>query len=68
MKFQFGEKADAICLCLDDSKVIGSKESNPGIVPDFNNHNQVVGIESLDVQDRVLRANLLDRLLVEGGR
>ena len=33
---------------------------------DCNNHNQVVGNESLDVRDQVQRANLLDRLLVEG--
>ena len=68
MKLLYDEKPDAIYLRLDDSKIIESEESNPGIVLDCNNHNQVVGNESLDVRDRGQRANPLDRLLVEGGQ
>lgn len=66
IRFPFDEKADAIYLCLDDSKVIESEDINPGIVLDFSNHNPFLGIEIFDVRDRVVRADLLRRLRVEG--
>jgi uncharacterized protein YuzE len=58
MKLHFDEQADAIYLRLDDSKIIESEEISPGIVLDYNEHNQVVGIEILKVKDRVPLANL----------
>jgi uncharacterized protein YuzE len=58
MKLHFDEKADAVYLRLDDSKIIESEEVSPGIVLDFNEHNQVVGIEILNVKDRVPLTNL----------
>ena len=58
MKMHFDEKADAIYLRLDDSKIVESEEVQPGIVLDYNEHNQVVGIEILRVKDRVPLANL----------
>ena len=39
------EKADALYLRIDDSPVIESEEVSPGIILDFNESNQVVGIE-----------------------
>jgi uncharacterized protein YuzE len=58
MKLHFDEKADAVYLRLDDSKIIDSEEVSPGIVLDFDERNQVVGIEILKVKDRVPLANL----------
>ena len=58
MKLHFDEKADAIYLRLDDPKIIESEEVSPGVVLDFNEHNQVVGIEILNVKNRVPLANL----------
>nr|MBI3612651.1 DUF2283 domain-containing protein [Nitrospirota bacterium] len=58
MKVHFDEKADALYLRLDDSKIIDSEEVQPGIVLDFNESKQVVGIEILRVKDRVPLANL----------
>jgi uncharacterized protein YuzE len=58
MKLHFDEKADAIYLRLDDSKIIESEEISRGIVLDFNEHHQVVGVEILNVKDRVPLANL----------
>lgn len=58
MKVHFDEKADAIYLRLDDSKIVESEEVQPGIVLDYNEHDQVVGIEILRVKDRVPLANL----------
>lgn len=58
MKLHFDEKADAVYLRLDDSKTVESEEVRPGIVLDFDEHNQVVGIEILRVKERVPLANL----------
>jgi uncharacterized protein YuzE len=66
MKFYFNEKDDAIYLRLHDSKMIDSEEASPNIVLDFDEHHQVVGIEILNVRNRALRADLLDRLPMEG--
>ena len=58
MRVHFDEKADALYLRLDDSKVIDSEEVRPGVVLDFNDQNQVVGIEIRKVKERVPLANL----------
>jgi uncharacterized protein YuzE len=58
MKVRFDEKADALYLRLDESKIVESEEVQPGIVLDFNEQNQVVGIEILRVKERVPLAHL----------
>ncbi len=58
MKVHFDEEADAVYLRLDDSEIIESEEVQPGIVLDFNQNEQVVGIEILRVRERVPLANL----------
>ncbi|MDP2890431.1 MAG: DUF2283 domain-containing protein, partial [Bacteroidota bacterium] len=44
MKLKIDEKADALYLRLDDSKVVDSEEVSPGVVLDFNEQNQVIGV------------------------
>mgnify|MGYP003525845431 CR=1 FL=1 len=65
MKIHFDEKADALYLRLDDAPVIESQEVSAGIVLDFDDRRQVVGIEVLDVRKRFPNADpnmiLLDR-------
>ena len=58
MKMRYDEKADALYLRLDDSKIIESEEVQPGILLDFNVDKQVVGIEVLDLRRRVPNADL----------
>jgi uncharacterized protein YuzE len=58
MKLRFDEKADALYLRLDESRIVESAEIQSGIVLDFNEHNQVVGIEILRVKKRVPLAHL----------
>ena len=58
MKIHYDEKADAVYVRLDDSKIIESQEVEKGIILDFNENNQVVGIEILQVKQRVPLANL----------
>jgi uncharacterized protein YuzE len=58
MKVHFDEKIDALYFRLDDSKIVDSEEVKPGIVLDYNDKNQVVGVEILNVKKRVPEASL----------
>ena len=57
MKLKVDEKADALYLRLDDSKIVESEEVSPGVVLDFNADNQVVGVEILNLSKRVPKLN-----------
>jgi len=52
MRLHMDKEADALYLRLDDSKIIESEEVSPGVVLDFNERNQVVGIEMLNLSQR----------------
>lgn len=58
MKIKFDEQSDSIYIRFDESKIIESEEVRPGILFDFNNQSQVVGIEVLRVQERIPITNL----------
>lgn len=58
MKVHFDRESDALYFRLDDSKIVESEEVKPGILLDFNEQNQVVGIEILDVAKRVPESSL----------
>lgn len=58
MKVHFDEKSDALYFRLDDSKIIESEEVKPGVILDFNAKKQVVGVEILNVKERVPEASL----------
>lgn len=47
MRLHVDKEADALYLRLDDSKIIESEEVSAEVVLDFNDSNQVVGIEIL---------------------
>ena len=52
MRLHVDKEADALYLRLDDSKIIESEEVSPGVGLDFNERNQVVGIEMLNLSQR----------------
>lgn len=58
MKLKVDESADALYLRLDESKIAESEEVSPGIILDFNEKNQVVGIEILRISKRVPKLDL----------
>lgn len=60
MNLHVDEKADALYLRLDDSKIVDSEEVSPGVVLDFNEQKQVVGIEILRLSQRTPKINLRD--------
>ena len=58
MKLHVDKEADALHLRLDDSKIIESKEVAPGIVLDYNELDEVVGVEMLYLSRRSSELNL----------
>ena len=60
MRVHFDEKADAVYVRLDDSRIVESKEVQPGVILDFDSHQQVIGVEILGVKRRVPREDLTE--------
>jgi uncharacterized protein YuzE len=58
MKLKVDEKADALYLRLDDSRIVESEEVSPGVILDYNEQNQVVGVEILGLSRRAPTLNL----------
>jgi len=58
MKLHFDEIADALYLRFDDSEIINSEQVAPGIILDFNNVNQVIGLEFLNIGQRISKQQL----------
>ena len=58
VRIRYDATVDALYLELDDSAVAESEELKPGIVVDFNEKNEVVGIEVLDLKRRLSRDDL----------
>lgn len=52
MRLQIDREADALYLRLEESKITDSEEVAPGVVLDYNQHNEVVGIEMLPLSRR----------------
>lgn len=58
MKLKVDQKADALYLRLNDARIVESQETSPGVVLDFDENNQVVGVEILNLSKRVSNVNL----------
>ncbi len=57
MRLHVDKNADALYLRLDDSKIVDSDEVAPGIVLDYNERDEVVGIEMLHLSKRAPNLN-----------
>ena len=60
MKLQIDEEADALHLQLVDVPVVESEEVAPGVIVDYDDADQVVGIEVLHLSKRPHPVNLMD--------
>ena len=58
MKLSVNKEADALYLRLDDSPIVESEEVSPGVMLDYNESNQVVGVEMLNLSTRSSSLNL----------
>lgn len=60
MKIHFDQETDALYLRLDDTPIVNSEEVRPGVILDFDQNDQVIGMEILKVGERIPMANLCD--------
>ena len=58
MRLSVDKEADALYLRLDDSSIVESEEVSPGIVLDYNESNEVVGVEMRQLSRRSPDLNL----------
>ena len=58
MKIKMDKTSDALYFRLDDSKIMESEEVRPGVILDFDEHENVVGIEFLNVSARATQEEL----------
>ncbi len=47
MRLYFDKEADALYLRLDESTIVESEEVAPGVVLDYNESDELVGVEFL---------------------
>ncbi len=52
VKLHINQEADALYLRLDDSPIVESEEVAPTIVLDYNEANQIAGVEMLHLSKR----------------
>ena len=58
MKLRTDKEADALYLRLDDSRIVETEEVAPGVMLDFNEAGEVVGVEMLYLSKRSKKLNL----------
>lgn len=58
LKLHVDKQADGFYLRLYDSRIVESQEVSPGVVLDFNEQNQAMGIEMLNISARSAGLNL----------
>jgi len=62
MRLHVDKEADAFYLRLDDSEIVETEEVSPGIMLDYNERHQVVGIEMLNLSSRSPNLDLRELL------
>ncbi|MYC30541.1 MAG: DUF2283 domain-containing protein [Chloroflexi bacterium] len=60
MKLRVDREADALYLHLDNSRIVETEEVSPGVMLDFNENKEVVGVEMLYLSKRFPGTDLGD--------
>ena len=58
MRVRTDKAADALYIRLQESAIVESEEVSPGVILDFDEDGRVVGIEILNVRQRLPGADL----------
>ena len=53
MRLKVDKESDALYFRLDEAPVVESEEVEPGVILDFNAEGKVVGVEILNLSQRV---------------
>jgi uncharacterized protein YuzE len=52
MRIKVDKENDALYFRLDETKIVESEEVRPGVILDYNEKDQVVGVEFLGISNR----------------
>jgi len=63
MKVTIDPEADALYMRLSDTRIHDSEEVKPGVILDYDEKNNLIGIEILRVSERVSPASLKSVLI-----
>jgi uncharacterized protein YuzE len=58
MRIEVDKKSDALYFRLHEQKIVESEEVQPGVILDYDETNQVVGVEFLSVSKRATSQEL----------
>ncbi len=58
MKVTIDKEADAVYMRLSDATIKDSEEIKPGVILDYDDENNLIGIEILNISRRVPSATL----------
>jgi len=58
MKLKVDKKNDTLYLRLDENAIVESEEVRPGVILDFDGNGRVVGVEFLNITERVNQEEL----------
>ena len=53
MKLKVDTQSDALYLRLDEARIAESEEVQPGVILDYNQAGQVIGVEMLGICERI---------------
>ena len=60
LNLKVDKNADALYLRLDDSRIVDSEEVSSGVLLDYNDANEVVGVEIHQLSKRSSKIDLTD--------
>ena len=58
MKLKIDKDSDALYFRLDENAIVESEEVRPGVILDFDEKGQVIGIEILNISSRATEEEL----------
>ncbi|HOW50434.1 MAG TPA: DUF2283 domain-containing protein [bacterium] len=53
MRLKIDHENDALYFRLDESRIVDSEEIRPGVIVDYDDKNNVIGVELLGISNRV---------------
>ena len=60
MKVTYDQEVDVLRIVLNDSAIEESDEDKPGVIIDYDDHGNVIGMEILDASKRIANPRTLE--------
>ena len=60
MKVTYNQEVDILRIVLNDSDIEESDEDKPGVIIDYDDHGNVIGLEILDASTRIANPRTLE--------